>query len=267
MAATATDALYLDLLKKCLTRSLFDESFDRIPWNGKTLFKRVRSSAYYGLNAVLGRWKLAVVHSARPTGETMISRQALDHLQGCIERVVIEGVPGDLIETGVWRGGVGILMRAVLAVLGDEGRRVWLADSFEGLPKPNPGQYPADEKSSFWKQSLGVSVDEVKRNFLRYGLLDERVRFLPGFFSDTMPDNQLAPLSILRLDGDMYESTIVVLEHLYPKLSQGGYVIIDDYGCVPACKQATEDYRRAKGITEPIETIDWTGVCWRKAAS
>jgi hypothetical protein len=91
--------------------------------------------------------------------------------------VVQQNISGDLIETGVWRGGAAILMRAVLKVLGDNERTVWLADSFAGLPSPSPDLYPADEGADFHLSNdvLSVSLDEVKKNFERYGLLDDRV--------------------------------------------------------------------------------------------
>ncbi len=109
-----------------------------------------------------------------------------------------------------------------------------------------------------------MSEEEVRANFERYGLLDEQVRFLKGFFQDTLADAPIEQLAVVRLDGDMYESTIVALDALYPKLSVGGYLIVDDWGAVPGCRQAVEDYRRDHGITEPIVEIDWTGVYWQR---
>ena len=99
----------------------------------------------------------------------------------------------------------------------------------------------------------------MRGNFERYGLLDDRVHFLEGWFKDTLPNAPIEQLAILRVDGDMYESTMDALRPLYPKLSVGGYLIIDDYGAIPACKAAVEDYRSEHGITEPIVEIDWTG--------
>jgi O-methyltransferase len=148
---------------------------------------------------------------------------------------------------------------------GDLTRTVWLADSFQGLPKPNPGRYPADRDDRLWaKTELAVSLDEVKANFDRYGLLDDQVRFLQGWFSETLPSAPIDRLAVLRLDGDMYESTKVALDALYPKLSVGGYVIVDDYGAIPACRQAVSDFRLENGVEEPIHSIDWTGVYWRR---
>jgi hypothetical protein len=95
------------------------------------------------------------------------------------------------------------------------------------------------------------------------------VCFLKGFFSDTMPTAPINRIAVLRLDGDMYESTIVVLKHLYPKLSSGGFVIIDDYGMLPECNRAVEDYRKSLGISDPLQIIGYVhgaplGAYWRK---
>jgi hypothetical protein len=196
---------------------------------------------------------------------TMIGFRRLDNLRACVERVLEEGVPGDLIETGAWRGGASIFMRAVLKAYGVKDRRVWVADSFEGLPRPDPEKFPQDEgdEHHLYKQ-LAVSLEEVKLNFTLYGLLDDQVEFLKGWFRDTLPDAPIRSLAVLRLDGDMYESTMDALDNLYPKLSPGGYCIVDDYGAVPACKQAVHDYRNAHGINEEIIPIDWAGSFWRR---
>ena len=169
------------------------------------------------------------------------------------------------METGVWRGGATIFMRAILAAYDDPTRVVWVADSFAGLPPPDAAAYPADANDRLHLETpLAISLAEVRENFARYGLLDDRVRFVQGWFRDTLPDCPVDRLALLRLDGDMYESTIVALDALYPKLSIGGYLIVDDYGAIPACKQAVEDYRSRNGICDEIHTIDWTGVYWKR---
>ena len=158
-------------------------------------------------------------------------------------------------------------MRAALEAYGDSSRRIWVADSFEGLPKPNPSLYPADKNDRLWTMSeLAVGVNQVKANFDRYGLLDERVRFLPGWFKDTLPVAPIEKLAILRIDADMYESTTQALEFLYKKLTVGGYCIIDDYGVLPSCKKAVDDFRASQGIRDEIVKIDSTGVFWRKTS-
>jgi O-methyltransferase len=109
-----------------------------------------------------------------------------------------------------------------------------------------------------------VPLEEVKANFARYGLLDDQVRFVPGWFRDTLPGAPIERIGLLRLDGDMYESTYVALEALYPRLSPGGYLVVDDYGAIPSCRRAITDYRAANHIEDPIHEIDWTGVYWRR---
>ncbi len=194
----------------------------------------------------------------------MIGLRRLDSLQHCITDVLENRVPGDLIETGVWRGGTAIFMRAVLMANGETSRTVWAADSFRGLPQPDPDSYPADLGDLHWtKDRLAVSLDTVKENFERYGLLDAQVRFLEGWFRDTLPNAPIEQLAILRLDGDMYQSTMEALQPLYPKLSRRGYIIIDDY-TLPGCRAAVDDYRRERGISEEIIQIDGSGVYWQK---
>jgi hypothetical protein len=139
-----------------------------------------------------------------------------------------------------------------------------VADSFQGLPPPDDA-YPADADSQLHvSESLAISRDEVAKNFERYGLLDDRVRFLEGWFKDTLPTLRDRSWSVVRLDGDMYESTMDGLTNLYPRLSVGGFLIVDDYEYEP-CRRAVADYREANGIDEPIEPIDWLGAFWRRA--
>jgi O-methyltransferase len=264
--------LYLSLLKRALTGSLSRHEYRRVapqPW-----FKR---QVYRALVAAVQKRGIEVVRKIpldvekRRQGldwpedaETMIGMERMDNLEFCVSDVLRRGVPGDLIETGVWRGGAAILMRGVLKAYGDSQRRVWVADSFQGLPHPDPQRFPSDAGDPHWTfTALAVSQDQVKDNFARYGLLDDQVQFLPGWFRDTLPTAPIEQLSILRIDGDMYESTIEALNFLFPKVAPGGYVIIDDYGCLPACRAAVDDYRSEHEITEALQTIDWTGVYWK----
>ncbi|PZR59042.1 MAG: macrocin O-methyltransferase [Candidatus Meridianibacter frigidus] len=287
------EALYLDLLKKCLTRLLFDRSepgeTNKVPTGFSSASVRKRLGPLYialvrraPFKAMLGKAldrirrtverRLPVDYGARYEGrdwpasaETMIGMKRLDNLQYCIGQVLRDGISGDLVETGVWRGGATIFMRGVLAAYGITDRKVFVADSFRGLPPPDVSKAPADKGDIHWTfGDLAIPLEEVKRNFKRYGLLDDQVVFLPGWFSETLPTAPIKQLAVMRLDGDMYESTMDALVALYDKLSPGGFAIIDDYGAIPACRTATEDFRTARGITEPLQQIDWTGVFWRK---
>lgn len=196
---------------------------------------------------------------------TMIGRKRLANVCALTESVLGEGIEGDLIETGVWRGGACIMMRAVLDAYCVTDRTVWLADSFEGLPAPNEEKYPADRGDEFHTYSeLAVSIEDVKRNFEKYGLLDDQVQFLKGWFKDTLPTAPIKKLALLRLDGDMYESTMDALNALYDKLSIGGYVIVDDYNVVEGCKKAVHDFLSGRSLQPEIHEIDGVGVYWKK---
>jgi len=241
-ASSALRHLYLDLLAGCLCRDLFLEAEPGVDPTVRADGRDWPSSA-----------------------ETMIGRQRLDNLVECLTTVLDDEIPGDFIETGVWRGGATILMRGALAAWGDEARSVWVADSFQGLPPPDAVAWPADEGVDLsGEETLAVPRSVVEANFARYGLLDDRVRFLEGWFADTLPTAPIGGLALLRLDGDLYQSTWEALEHLYPKLSVGGIVIVDDHGAFEPCRRAVADYREQYDITDEIVPVDWTGVWWRR---
>ena len=247
-----TSDRYLTLLKHCLTRYLFVD--EEIPPGSPD--RKVRLDELRKRRAVGRDWP--------PTAETMAGLVRLDNVQTCVTRAVFDHVPGDLLEAGVWRGGATILMRALLDVLGDTSRSVWIADSFEGLPVPDTDRYPADAREDLsGHDELAVDLQTVRENFERYGLLDERVLFLPGLFKNTLRDAPIDRLSVLRVDGDYYESTMDVLVNLYPKVSPRGFVIIDDYSLDP-CREAVLDYRAKHAIDDPMIEVDWTGIYWRK---
>ena len=265
--------LYLDLLKRSLTNWIYGEQ-ELIPVSPEGLLDPQLLRSLEAWRIVLARAGCFDPEQRRqgrdwpPFAHTMIGLKRLDNLQTCIEDVLEKGIPGDLMETGVWRGGAAIFMRGVLKCYAVEDRVVWAADSFAGLPPPDPEAYPADNGQNLHTVSfLAVSLAKVQANFARYGLLDEQVRFLQGWFRDTLPRAPMKRLAVLRLDGDLYESTMEALVHLYPKLSVGGYLIVDDYGAVPACREAVHDFRQAQGITEEMLPIDGDGVYWRRTCA
>ncbi|BBX33064.1 MAG: macrocin O-methyltransferase [Mycolicibacterium mageritense] len=260
-----TRSAYLDLLRQDLTRYGVDEL---VPVGWGLLHRPILKIG----NLMLVR-KRPFDRRKRDLGLdwpadalTMIGMKRLTSLQECVETVLTDDVPGDLVECGVWRGGASILMRAVLGAYGDETRQVWLADSFAGVPPPDAANYAADkgDKLHLAAPILAVKEKDVRANFERYGLLDDRVRFLPGWFKDTLADAPIEKIAVLRLDGDLYESTIQALDGLYSRLSPGGFCIIDDYHAIEGCRKAVTDYRTKHGITEEIVEIDGTGVLWRK---
>lgn len=196
---------------------------------------------------------------------TMVGSKRLLNFRHLIENTIARGIPGDIVETGVWRGGACILARAVLHIYGQSDRRVILCDSFAGLPAPNSVMYPADAGSNFHEfPDLAVSLEQVQDGFRRFNLLDDQVVFVKGLFKDTLATLATDQIAVLRLDGDMYESTIQALDHLYDKVSPGGWVIIDDYEVVPACKSAVHDFLDARGLCPDLHLIDGVGRFFQK---
>jgi O-methyltransferase len=275
MSEDTSRELYIELLKRVLTRYGFSDD----DWRELHL-TRPPFSVLQPVLAMLRKRGLVIGRAHkydkrhRACGldwpvhaETMVGLRRLDNLHECIRTIIRDNVPGDLVETGVWRGGASIFMKGVLTAYG-ETRDMWLADSFEGLPAPDEANFPSDKGWRFDKASwyLAVSEDEVRENFKRYELLDEHVKFVKGWFRDTLGSLPATRIALLRLDGDLYESTIQALEPLYPRLSAGGYCVIDDYGAVKGCEEAVHDYRAKHNITEPIVDIDGSGVFWRKSA-
>jgi len=270
-----TRQLYIDLLKKSLANIIYLDLEVRIDFiigtamsKGRldlTTLKDVRQSQKTMYDKYVAARSDGKHFKSREWGlypHTMVGLKRLDNIEMCVNSIVRESIPGDLVEAGVWRGGAAILMRGMLRALEDVDRKVWVCDSFQGLPAP---ELPQDAGLNFHKMDfLSINVDTVKQNFAAYDLLDEQVEFLKGWFSDTLPTSPIEKIALLRIDGDMYKSTIDVLKSLYNKVSPGGYVIIDDYNDIRACRTAVNDFRKARGIDDHIVEIDWTGVYWRK---
>ena len=268
--------LYLDLMKKILTRVLAPDlllveghrhSRGWRRWTRQVLDPALAKFGYCLARPIEFDLSRRIGGEDWPAGaETMIGIKRLDNISACLQSILRDGVPGDVIETGVWRGGACIFMRAILAAAGDTTRKVWVADSFEGLPKATAAADLSNDvsRAASAMTYLRVSLEDVQANFKKYGLLDEQVQFLKGWFKDTLPAAPIQQLSLIRLDGDMYESTMDAISNLYPKLSRGGFLIVDDYGTWPTCKMAIDEYRARFDITDPIMKIDKGGVFWQR---
>jgi hypothetical protein len=245
-------ARYLDLLEKSLLDAIYGErQFDT--WL-RGLLQRLRHPY------ITRRGPLLVPACAH----TAIGATRLRHLRRLVERTLHEEIPGDYIEAGVWRGGACILMRGVLAAHGIADRLVYCADTFAGLPRPDRS-FPADKRDRLYKfRELAVSEETVRQNFAAYDLLDEQVVFLKGLFADTLPRLSDRRFALIRLDGDMYGSTMSALENLYDRVSSSGFVIIDDYGGLRNCAKAVHDFLDARGLRPTIEPIDESCVWWQK---
>jgi len=257
---TGATELYLDLMKRVLTNTIYQDPANPLTPVKSGLAAPTRTGTFEESRRAGGEdWPV--------TAHTMIGLKRLDNLQACVTQVVADGIPGDLIETGVWRGGACIFMRAILRAYDVSDRVVWVADSFQGMPVAAPDARGLDQQMRLhrFNEVLGVSLEEVQENFRRYDLLDEQVQFLPGWFADTLPAAPIKELAVLRLDGDLYESTMDALGTLYPKLSAGGFVILDDYA-LNTCRQAVHAYRDEHGIADPIIPIDNFGAYWRRGS-
>jgi Macrocin-O-methyltransferase (TylF) len=245
--------LYLDLLKRSLTNTIFEREPDIDDDEFRFTIERV--SHYVNTDAV-----------------SMLPLARFDNIKNCVESILRNGIPGDLIETGVWRGGATIFMRGALKAYGVTDRVVWAADSFEGLPVPDAEKFPLEAKVQSGPvmqkvyHNLAVGLEEVKRNFAAYGLMDDQVKFLKGWFRDSLPMAPLGTLSLIRLDGDFYESTRDALQSLYDRLSIGGYVIIDDYGedTWTYCRKAVNEFRSERHIEDLLVAVDSKCSYWQR---
>ncbi len=259
--ADALRTAYLDLLKLCLC-DLVGASTSEVRWTDD---KRWFSRQLTGDDQLLGRvegkdWTL--------NGLSMIGLRRLGDLQQCVASVVRDEIEGDLIEAGTWRGGASILIRATLDSLGAADRTLWLADSFEGFPPAGEHDAAADQRletqlggTDFFAPGLGT----VQSYFARFGL-STGVKFVPGFFEQTLRHLRDRRWSLVRVDADTYSATKAALEALYPGVACGGYVVLDDYfhPWLPECRRAVEDFRLEHGVREPIHQIDWNGGRWRR---
>ena len=180
---------------------------------------------------------------------TLIGPEGLDNIARLVTEVKNNKVPGAFVEAGVWRGGACIFARALMDHL-EMKEPVYVCDSFQGLPIPVDKNDVDD--AHFFIPELSVSINTVKENF-GYFPLEGEVKYIEGLFKDTMPKlkDEIGPISVLRVDADMYEGTQQVLENLYDKVSVGGYVIVDDY-CINQAKQAIDEFREMYRIKNPL---------------
>ena len=198
---------------------------------------------------------------------TMIGLMRLNNIERCAERVFADRIEGDFLEAGVCRGGAAILMRALQVAHGEAHRKTWLVDSFQGVP---PSTAEADRRYDTELEEakqpwLACDEKTVREHFARYDLLDGHVEFVAGWLEETLPGAPIGPLAILRIDVDLYSATANCLDLLYDRVVPGGFVIVDDYGYLECCRDAVDDFRARRGIAEPIERIDYSGIFWRKA--
>lgn len=281
-AISSNAELYLDLLKKSLVNYVYGD--EPTPISTKEMEHIRFLSPMDDISAFIEGAKLYDPASKRTAkgrpklAHTMVGLEVLDNIHQCLNQVLADNVPGDFIETGVFRGGVCIFMRGFLAANGCTDRTVWAADAFGDYGALSEREFhilcelqPRADRDKI-KQAMqlvnetaiGIPLEIVQENFNRYGLLDHQVQFLRGWFANTLYKAPIDRLALLRMDGDVYESTIDALDALYPKLSPGGFVIVDDYH-FHNCRKAIEDFRDWHNIADPIEEIDGDSVYWRRS--
>lgn len=273
-------ALYLDLLKRSLLNEVYLDDELRLLYLRDCLAERdsfdyavlhdIREARSEGLEDLkasrrIGQFPERKIDSSG-FSHTMMGRHRLDSLHACLDDIAARDIPGDLIECGVWRGGGCIFMAGWLRAHGDNQRKLLVADSFEGLPPPTHQQDGNLDLTKEKCPQLAVSLETVRENFAVYGLLDDQQQvFLKGWFCDTLIEAPTRQIALLRLDGDLYESTMDTLTALYDRVSPGGIVIVDDYGALPMCRQALEDFFSVRDEQVPTLTqVDWTGVFFVK---
>jgi O-methyltransferase len=272
------DPSYLNLLKRCLTASIYEESAWRIVEGPMVSETGLAAALKRTIIAALNRRGLKLIRTSRLDpdardqgldwplfGMTMAGSRRLENIQECTETCVAENIPGDFAETGVWRGGSCILAKAIFRELGADNRRVWCCDSFQGMPKPNEKDLSISEVSDFSDRNfLAATVEEVAANFRKFDLLDDNVKFVKGWFNETLPSVPIDSIAVLRMDGDLYQSTMDALANLYDKVSPSGFIIVDDYRSWEGCRQAVDEFREERAIVDKIINIDAHAIFWRK---
>ena len=202
---------------------------------------------------------------------TMTSAERGYALYKAVRYIVENGIEGDLVECGVWKGGSCMLMARTLLLLGVTDRRIFLYDTFSGMTEPGGNDYIAwngkpvlekweedrrGEKDNFG--SWAVGLESVRNNVLETGFPEEQLVFVPGPVENTLAETVPRAVSLLRLDTDWYESTKAELEILYPVLSENGVLVIDDYGHFTGARKAVDEYFGSGGAPY-LGRIDYTG--------
>jgi O-methyltransferase len=272
---------YLDLLARALGNLIYPEHqlrIEHLEQHGpgadrvarERMLRDIRYSDPETFASLIEHKREGRVWRGRPAWDahTMVGLRRLENLEACAARIFADEVPGDFLEAGVCQGGAAIFLRALQVAYGEPERQTWVAYSFQGLPEP---EHPVDvERELDFSEAvqpwLAMSLQAVQDNFRTYDLLSDAVRFVPGWFSDTLPGIEVEQIALLRLDADLYASTRDALLALYDRVSPGGYVVIDDYGAFEACRMAVDEFLAERGVEPELRPIDWSAVYWRKPA-
>lgn len=269
--------LYIDLLKRTIRNELYRDDNSPPSHNeverGRQTYAHLQKR-YPTLVNNAGITEEFVIfqqrRSATPQAHTLGDMSQVDNVERCVRDVFRNKIAGDFIEVGVFRGGMTILMAGMLRALGEKNRRVYVADSFSGWPKPEENHSVEDSvcyELFADAGSFASSIEEVRHNFGSYNLLDDHVVFVPGWFDETLPKLDVEKFAIIRIDADWYESTQCALENLYPRLSLGGYLVIDDYGLPIGCREAVDEYRQNYQVRDDFQWVNDQTIFWQKTHS
>ncbi len=210
---------------------------------------------------------LKIYSDCSPFSYTSI--EPLFHLYTSVKYIAAMKIPGHIVECGVWKGGSMMLAAMTLLREKENGRELWLYDTFEGMSEPGPedidfrGQdakaildkTKKNQEKNYWCYS---TLEETKTNLYRTGYPQAQIKFIKGKVEDTIPGHIPDQISILRLDTDWYESTYHELQHLFPRLAKGGVLIIDDYGHWKGARKATDQYFKENNIKILLNRIDYS---------
>ncbi|MEM7625772.1 MAG: TylF/MycF/NovP-related O-methyltransferase [Planctomycetota bacterium] len=208
-----------------------------------------------------------IYESAKPY--TMTSLERMYGVYQAVKHAVRAGLPGDIVECGVWKGGSSMVAALTLLELGETDRTLWLYDTFEGMTEPGNGDVDfSGEAARDRMRRDGLSdpgewcrspLDAVRQAMASTGYPEDRVRYVRGRVEDTLPDIAPAQLAVLRLDTDWYASTRHELVHLFPRLVRGGVLLIDDYGHWQGCRRAVDEYLADQDVAMLLARQDYTG--------
>lgn len=208
---------------------------------------------------------------------TLTSVQRLVALCDAVQYVVRNQIPGDIVECGVWKGGSMMAVARTLIQANDQSRHLYLFDTYEGMTPPGDKDVSVQGASasnllqnedkadpeSVW---CVAPLDEVRRVMDGVGYAPSKVHFIKGRVEETLPEMAPEKISLLRLDTDWYESTRHEMNQLFPRLSKGGVLIIDDYGHWEGARQAIDEYIKENKLQILLHRIDNTGRCAIKLA-
>jgi O-methyltransferase len=201
---------------------------------------------------------------------SMASRERLYAVFQAVQYVNVNRIPGDLVECGVWRGGASMVAALTQLYQGDTSRRIWLYDTFAGMTTPterdvhrwagkNPWRKWVSSERREYNDWCHASLDEVKRNLFSTDYPRDLFAFIQGDVRETLRSARPDRIAVLRLDTDWYDSTKIELEILYPRLSKGGVLILDDYGVWNGARQAVNEYFEKQATKILLQRTDYTG--------